>query len=172
MREDQNKEVIPHDKSSYAGKEIYKERSKDHSSAPVYLDEVVEDGMKDRAKYIEDCINDGVLKYGFNKSFYVVIETKYERFLKHAIKDTYLTRLSCPSPGYDQTVFHYNAQTGDLSFVWSIPDKDSAEQIYNDGHVKHGDTTIVPDDDMVKTVKMFYDGSMLYEAMKANKEVA
>lgn len=58
-----------------------------------------------------------------NKDFYVVLQINHERTLhepKFIIKPA---RFSCPTPMYKDTVWKYHHVSGDLEYLWHLPDK-------------------------------------------------
>lgn len=56
-----------------------------------------------------------------NKDFYIVLLFKVER-IGQAPRTFALARQSCPTPVYKQAVWKYHRSSGDLQFLWSIPD--------------------------------------------------
>lgn len=57
--------------------------------------------------------------------FFVVVLFKKERLLKNTVRQYFFTRLSCPTPEYDQVVYSYKRKPDELAFLWVIPDKQS-----------------------------------------------
>jgi len=57
-----------------------------------------------------------------NHDFYVVLLMKTER-IGGATRTFTLARRSCPTATYQQSVFKYHHVTGDLEFLWCIPDQ-------------------------------------------------
>lgn len=57
----------------------------------------------------------------FGKDFYIVLITTIDRVLRQP-KIIPLARKSCPTPVYKQSVWKYKNVTGELEFLWSIPD--------------------------------------------------
>ena len=55
------------------------------------------------------------------KDFYIVLITTIDRVLRQP-KIIPLARKSCPTPVYKQSVWKYKASSGELEFLWSIPD--------------------------------------------------
>lgn len=55
------------------------------------------------------------------KDFYIVLITTLDRVLRQP-KIIPLARKSCPTPVYKQSVWKYRTVTGELEFLWSIPD--------------------------------------------------
>ena len=58
--------------------------------------------------------------------FYIVVLQKKERLLENVVRRYFFARESLPSPDWDQTVWRYKPKTGDLRFVWVLPDKNTA----------------------------------------------
>lgn len=58
--------------------------------------------------------------------FYIVVIQKKERLLENVIRRYFLARKTLPTPDWDQTVWRYNPKTGDLMFLWVLPDKNTA----------------------------------------------
>lgn len=61
----------------------------------------------------------------FEGNFYVVVLFKKERLLKNVVRQYFFPRNSCPTPEYDQIVYHYFPKEEKLEFLWVIPDKQS-----------------------------------------------
>lgn len=57
--------------------------------------------------------------------FYVVVLFKKERLLKNVVRQYFFPRKSCPTPEYDQIVYHYFPKEEKLEFLWVVPDKQS-----------------------------------------------
>lgn len=55
-----------------------------------------------------------------NKDFYVVLVTNKERLMQ-GIRSLVITRISCPTPVYSQSVWKYKRSTGELEYLWTIP---------------------------------------------------
>lgn len=58
----------------------------------------------------------------WDKPFYVVVINKRERLMVNVIRQYFLARKTLPTPDYDQSVFKYTPATGDLEFLWVVPD--------------------------------------------------
>lgn len=70
-----------------------------------------------------------VVDKNYNKypgDFYVVVAERTEKlFDKKAFRDQFFDTQDCPTPNYDQHVFRYNKQKGQLEHWWTIPDRDT-----------------------------------------------
>jgi hypothetical protein len=56
-----------------------------------------------------------------NKDFYAVMLIASDEVLRQP-RTVYLARRSCPTPVYKQSVWKYMHASGQLEFLWSIPD--------------------------------------------------
>lgn len=77
--------------------------------------------LSEYEKHIYNCVEDHKKK--FNADFFVTVITKKEPLLPNVIRHYFLARLSCPTPDYDQTVYHYKRSSDTLDFLWVIPSK-------------------------------------------------
>lgn len=55
--------------------------------------------------------------------FFIIVLSKKERILKNVVRLLFFPRQTCPSPQFDQVVYHYYRYAQKLEFLWSIPDK-------------------------------------------------
>lgn len=67
----------------------------------------------------------------WTKPWFLIILNKKERLLTNVVRRYFFGRKSLPSPEYDQTVWHYFPSTGDMKFLWTLPDKETCHMIYN-----------------------------------------
>lgn len=92
--------------------------------------------------------------------FFVEVILKKEKLLANTLRNYFIARKTCPKPFYDQTVYRYKAESGDISLEWVVPDYDSAETF------KENRAIIVPEErELLKYVLAYYDGT-LYRMMK------
>jgi len=59
--------------------------------------------------------------------YYIVVHQKKEQLLENVVRRYFLARESLPSPQWDQTVWRYTPLSGDLRFVWTLPDENTAK---------------------------------------------
>jgi len=116
--------------------------------------EAVERGLKEIHGGSRDC------------NFFVVVTTKKERLMPNVIRNYFCTRKTCPTPEYDQTVYHYLRKDDKLEFLWVVPSKDTCELL-------HLNALMVTQNEreLLYFVLSFYDGSLLRKAKKLNGEV-
>ncbi len=57
-----------------------------------------------------------------SEDFYIVVLTKRERLMQNVFRHYFFTRMSCPTPDYDQAVYHYSAAKDEVEFLWVVPD--------------------------------------------------
>jgi len=58
--------------------------------------------------------------------FYVVVHLKKEQLLENVMRRYFMARMSLPTPQWDQTVWRYDPKSGDLRFLWVLPDVNTA----------------------------------------------
>jgi hypothetical protein len=66
-----------------------------------------------------------------NTDFYIVLVPTHERTAEMKPEDFIFVRRSCPTPGYNQNVFKYHKEHGNIEFLWSIPRKSIYWDMYN-----------------------------------------
>ena len=64
-----------------------------------------------------------------NKDFYVVLQINHDRALKEPKFIIKLPRFSCPTPCYKDTVYKYHHVSGDLEYLWHLPDETKCKYI-------------------------------------------
>lgn len=62
----------------------------------------------------------------WTEPFYIVILQKKERLMENVVRRYFLARQSLPTPDWDQTVWRYTPATGDMRFLWVLPDRNTA----------------------------------------------
>ena len=65
----------------------------------------------------------------FEGDFFVVVLFKKERIMHNVVRQYFFPRKSCPTPEYDQVVYHYFPKEHKLEFVWVVPDKQSVTDL-------------------------------------------
>ena len=83
--------------------------------------------------YMENLITaarNGHGEYGKHTKYYVCVLMKRERIMKKVLRNYFFTRLTCPSPSHDMTVYSYDSKTEELEFLWLIPDKKVCKKVY------------------------------------------
>jgi len=112
-------------------------------------------------KEIHKCVD--INKKQFTKEFYITVISKKEFLLPNVMRKYYLAQQTCPTPTFDQTVYHYNIADENLQFIWVIPDRDTAiAMMHNPLQVK--------ETELFKYVLDFYDGTLLAEAKRRSGE--
>ena len=79
---------------------------------------------KEYMPQIEKCIQEHAT---LDKPFYVVVHVKKEQLLENVMRRYFLARMSLPTPQWDQDVWRYDPSTGDLEYLWSLPDENTAK---------------------------------------------
>lgn len=120
---------------------------------------------KDYEEEFYACLEKG--KASYLGSFYIVVLTKKEQLLSNVLRNYFFTRISCPTPDYDQTVYYYNHEHESIEFLWVIPSRDTCVMLK-----KHA-LEVVPEERWLRDfVLQFADGALYNLARKLNHEVA
>lgn len=119
--------------------------------------------LSDYDKNIFACAEHGKSQY--HGDFYIVVTTKRERLLSNVIRNYFLTRLTCPTPEYDQVVYRYNRADESIDFLWVIPSKDACQFMQS-----HALEIPKPEHELLNFVLRFMSGDLLKEAKKLNGE--
>ena len=97
----------------------------------------------------------------WQEPYYIVIHQKKEKLLENVIRRYFIGRQSLPTPQWDQTVWRFNPKNGNLEFVWTLPDENTAKwlaanpkEIHEDMHELLAFTTDFLTQRLYKT---FYD---------------
>jgi len=137
---------------------------KSHDDTHTPREQMLEQ-LKDFEKHIELRIESG--KKEFPGDFYIVVETKKEPLMPNVLRNYFISRQSCPTPGYDQTVYRYNRKSGSIEFMWVMPAKDICIYLVEN-------SLELPEDqrDLLDMVLNFNDGTLLKVAKKLNGERA
>lgn len=101
------------------------------------------------------------------KDFYVVVLFKKERLMRNVVRQYFFTRESCPTPEYDQVVYHYSPQEQKLEFLWVIPDKQSVQDLNMMGHEMP-----IEQQQLVQYARDFVSGELDKRCAILNKEIA
>lgn len=119
----------------------------------------------DYEKNVEECIESG--KKDWPGNFYIVVITKKERLLENVLRNFFFSRQTCPTPDYDQTVYHYVRSAGVIEYMWTLPAKNVCEYMRDNHH-------LIPPDEygLLKHVTDFYDGTLLRKSKDLSHEAS
>lgn len=127
--------------------------------------EQMSEQLSEYDKNIYICIEQAKKDFPHLFEFYVVVLTKKERLMPNVLRHYYFARASCPTPDYDQTVYHYILQKDHLEFMWVIPSKDTCE------YMRHNMLTIpLEEKQLLQFVLDFYDDTLMKKCKKLNDE--
>jgi hypothetical protein len=98
-------------------------------------------------------------------SFFVACLLKKEKLLENVLRNYFVATKSCPTPCYDQTVFRYNHEKGDIEYIWTVPDRETCLTF------KENKNIIVPSEQaLLKNILDFYSGALYRQAKEFNGE--
>lgn len=100
-----------------------------------------------------------------SQDFYIVVLTKRERLMQNVMRHYFFTRLTCPTPDYDQAVYRYSFLKDEVDFIWVIPDP------YTCNYFIANSLTIPPEDRcLLEHIFKFKDGTLDKLARQLNGE--
>jgi hypothetical protein len=122
--------------------------------------------LTDYDKYLFEALNAGKENSSYiGCDFYVVVITKREPKMPNVFRNYFFTRLSCPTPDYDQTVYKYHRKESNIEFLWVIPTKAACEDLLS------RIVDIAPEErELFKFVIDFKDGALFRKACELNFE--
>lgn len=144
-----------------AGK-LAKKAFEKHKGEFDYRD-IRKEAEKDYLKKLINTAAEGLKVY--NHDFFVVTEAKVEPLIKNVIRNMIFHRATCPTPHYGQTVYMVRYDTEDLVFLWDVPDKAFAKDLYHNSHLYRDEFY-----SKIQMVSDFFDGTLARKALKLNGE--
>jgi hypothetical protein len=134
---------------------------KKHEKIPII--EQSEAMLDEYWKNLVQAVDRGYKKYQGN--FYIHVETKKEPLFYHTFRNYFIDRKSCPTPNYDQSVFRYNRQLGQIEYLWTIPSRDTCF------HLKENALIVAPQErQLLDFILKFDDGTLFKLCKKFNGE--
>ncbi len=136
---------------------------KDDGHQVSAVDQATEN-TKDYIKNLDESVERGIKLFP-TSDFYIHVETKKEKLLENVLRSYFIPRNSCPTPNYDQAVFKYLHEKGDLVFMWVIPDRGTC--FYFKENWKE---IPLEEKDLLQFIRMFDDGTLLKLSKRLNGE--
>lgn len=133
-----------------------------------FLDHSADEQMREQLDDYEDNVQEAIDrgKKEFQNDFYIVVETKKEPKMKNVIRNYFIIRSTCPTPQYDNTVYHYHRSTEQIEFLWVLPSRDTYNMIKNSVLEMPAECR-----QLVQFVLEDADGTLLRKCKKLNGEV-
>ena len=108
-------------KKTTVGEEAVKRlKNADHKQGIV---DTQREADKEYFNEIEKC---AAAHTSWDDPYYIIVHQKKEQLLENVIRRYFLGRQSLPTPQWDQTVWRYYPKNGDLEFIWTLPDENTA----------------------------------------------
>lgn len=100
-----------------------------------------------------------------DKDFFIEVIVNRDPLLSNVIKTTMMARSTCPTPKYDQIVYHYHNISSDLEYLWNVPDKELCFALLEELQY-----TPPEDKQLVQNVLDFFDEKLLARSKTLNGE--
>ncbi len=97
---------------------------------PIELQQAIHKGNTEEDSFenqILICLERG--QQMFEDDFFIVVLFKKERLIGNVVRQYFLPRISCPTPEWDQVVYHFKRKGEELKFLWVVPDKESCTNL-------------------------------------------
>lgn len=120
--------------------------------------------LTDYEKNIHEAILSGCKQ--FNGDFFITVLFKKERLMNNVVRNYYFPRQTCPTPQYDQAVYHYRRSAGNVEFLWVIPSLEACATMILEARFAHPDER-----QLLQFVLDFRDGKLLRKAQELNGEI-
>jgi hypothetical protein len=141
--------------------------SSDLLQRDVYGDITAGEQMREQLaeyeQFLHECVSSGKAQY--SGDFFVVVLTKRERLMANVFRNYFFARQSCPTPSYDQTVFHYHREGDELEFLWTLPNPAAIKNLLV--HKHELDPSCF---ELLRMVLAFLDGDLDKKAQVLNGE--
>lgn len=135
--------------------------------APESVDpvEIEREMQSEYLKNLIETVEDGRKKC--TTDFFITVITKKEPLMQNVLRNYFAWRHSCPTPDYDQAVYHYRKNDEEIAFLWVIPAKDICHMF------KENALQVAPEERALRDfVLSFADGSLYKLAKQLNGEVS
>jgi len=76
---------------------------------------------------IQECVDNT----DWTEPFFIVVHRQKVKQLVNTMRNRYWARRTLPTPQWDSDVWRYYPKSGNLEFIWSLPDEDSAKFMYS-----------------------------------------
>ena len=149
------------------GQAALKLQSKNEKINPIDLQREIHKGSKpeDSFEYqIFECLDRGRHMWP-GEDFFIEVQIKKERLLQNVVRQYFIPKRACPSPQFDQIVYHYQARDESITFLWVIPDWGTVEKL-----CAFGGFVTKEQNDLIQFCRDFKSGELLKKAMVLNKE--
>lgn len=142
--------------------QLASELAQKESEAENPIDQTQE-SLSDYEKNVIEAANEGAKI--FDDLFYIVVLFKTEPLMPNVTRNYFFSRISCPTPDYDQAVYKVKPKAREIDFLWAIPDKKTCE------FMRDNKSHIPPEEyQLLNFVLSFYDGTLLQACKKMNNE--
>lgn len=108
------------------------------------------------------------LEIGKNRwpgNFFIDVQTVGNRLLTNVLRNKFMDKKDCPTPAWDQSVYHYIRKDDALDHIWTVPDKYTCIRLYNNRLDVHPEEY-----ELLKCVIEFYDGTLFRLMKELNNE--
>ena len=118
---------------------------------------------QDYIKNLTEAVDRGYQRY--KTSFFIEVQTKDEKILQNTFRLYFIDRKSCPTPNYDQTVYRFNYEKGQIEYIWTVPDRETCFHL-----LEHANEVVKEEQELLKYIIKFANGSLFMISKQYNNE--
>ena len=139
---------------------LLKAAQEKHQKSPIELEREMH---SDYEWNLHQCVESS--KKTYDGDFFAIVITKKEPLMQNVLRNYFFARSSCPTPDYDQAVYHYHRASDHLEFLWVIPSRDTSHLL------RENALLVAPEErELLRFVLDFSDGSLALLSKKLNGE--
>lgn len=117
----------------------------------------VVDMQREMQKHVLKEISDIIDRHKhYADTYYILYILRKERLIPNAIRNMFVVRKTRPKPDYDTSLFEYNNKSGNLKFLWSIPDEETCQYLLLNKEYLRDDER-----ELYSYVKAFSEGTLI-----------
>lgn len=120
----------------------------------------------DYLKQLIDCAEKN--RKVFDGDFFIVTTLKHEKILSTALptfREYFIAQQSCPTPNYDQNLYHFDSKQEQIKYIWSIPDRETCHYLIENRSIVDGSER-----QLLEFVLKFADGTLFTLMKQLNGE--
>lgn len=135
-------------------------QQKPQTQSPIELEKSMQENYMNELIY---CVH--AARKNLVGDFFVVVITKNEKLMPNVFRNYFMSRISCPTPDYDQSVYKYHANEEKIEYVWTIPSREASFYLKD-----NADLVDESEHELLRFVLDFASGELAIRGKKLNGE--
>jgi len=89
--------------------------------------EQTNENLKEYEKEFLICLERG--KKLYDGDFFIEVQAKKEKLMENVIRHYFIPKKACPTPTWDQHVYHYIRIFDQIEYLWSVPNRETCDYL-------------------------------------------